>query len=130
MRPSLGGPSSPRYSFRDLVAARVVATLLEAGISSGRVRRALEYLHASGVDLASTRLVTDGTSVWACRDDGEVLDALRGGQLALFVAVDRLAAELGAEVLSFERERAAFVDSLAERGEVSDGGANEGRGGA
>ena len=52
------------------------------------------------------RLVTDGESVWACRDDGQILDALRHGQLALFVAVDRFADEVDAEVRDVRRRPA------------------------
>ena len=49
--------------------------------------------------------MSDGESVWACRDDGEILDALRHGQLALFVAVDRFADEVDAEVRAFDSDR-------------------------
>jgi DNA-binding transcriptional MerR regulator len=101
-----------RYSFRDLVALRIVASLLEAGLSLARIRRALRYLVEAGEDVAALSLVTDGESVWACRDDGQVLDALRHGQLALFVAVGRVAADVEAEVRSFDAERQAFVDEL------------------
>jgi DNA-binding transcriptional MerR regulator len=106
------GEGSDRYSFRDLVALRLVASLLEAGLSLARIRRALRYLVESGEDVAALSLVTDGESVWACRDDGQVLDALRHGQLALFVAVGRVAAEVEAEVGEFDAERQAFVDEL------------------
>ena len=109
---SLSASGSPQYSFSDLVALRVVASLLEAGLSLRRVRRALKFLSASGDELASLQLVTDGETVWACHDDGEVLDALRSGQLALFVAVDRVAAEVEAEVVTFRDERARFVHGL------------------
>jgi DNA-binding transcriptional MerR regulator len=108
--PGTDGPE--RYSFRDLVALRVVASLLEAGLSLGRIRRALRYLVESGEDVAALSIVTDGESVWACRDDGQVLDALRHGQLALFVAVGRVAAEVETEVGAFAAERQAFVDEL------------------
>jgi len=101
-----------RYSFRDLVALRVVRSLLDAGLSSIRVRAAVRWVRESGDDLADLRLVTDGRNVWACRDDGQILDALRAGQLALFVAVDQLAAEVDAEVRAFDSERAAFVEQL------------------
>jgi hypothetical protein len=57
-------------------------------------------------------MVTDGDHVWACRDDGQILDALRHGQLALFVAVDRMAAEVDAEVRAFAQDRQSFVDGL------------------
>jgi DNA-binding transcriptional MerR regulator len=109
-----------KYSFRDLVALRVVRSLLDAGLSSIRVRAALRWVRESGDDLADLRLVTDGQHVWACRDDGQILDALRAGQLALFVAVDRLAAEVNAEVRAFDEERAAFVERLA--GDVDEAG--------
>ena len=59
--------------------------------------------------------MTDGDTVWACRDDGQILDALRHGQLALFVAVDRFADEVEAEVRDFDADRDAFVAELHAR---------------
>ena len=76
------------------------------------MRAAVRWVRESGDELADLRLVTDGRNVWACRDDGQILDALRAGQLALFVAVDSLAAEVDAEVRAFDAERAAFVERL------------------
>ncbi len=113
MTPADDQRGAPRYSFRDLVAARVVGRLLEAGLPTGRIRRAARLLATSGEDLAGVRLVTDGSNVWACHDDGEILDALRAGQLALFVGVGDFAAEVEAEVRTFEADRRAFVDELA-----------------
>jgi DNA-binding transcriptional MerR regulator len=102
-----------RYTFTDLVALRVVRSLLDAGLPSARVRAAIEALRVEGDDdLARLRLVTDGRTVWSCHDDGQILDALAHGQLALFVAVDRVAADVGADVQEFEAERDAFVDGL------------------
>jgi DNA-binding transcriptional MerR regulator len=103
-----------RYSFRDLVALRVVRSLLDAGLSSTRVHAAVRWVRESGDDLADMRLITDGRTVWVCHDDGQILDALRAGQLALFVAVDSLAAEVDAEVRAFDAERAEFVEHLTE----------------
>jgi len=103
-----------RYAFRDLVALRVVRSLLDAGLSLTKVRRALSYLLASGEDVTGLRIVTDGDTVWACRDDGQILDALRQGQLALFVAVDHYAAEVSDEIAVFDAERRAFVERLHE----------------
>jgi DNA-binding transcriptional MerR regulator len=100
------------YSFRDLVALRAVRSLLDAGLSIARVRRALDELQRSGHDVAELRLITDGENVWACRDDGEILDALRHGQLALFLAVDRIAADVETEVRELSNERRSFVDRL------------------
>ena len=64
-----GGP----YSFRDLVALRVVRSLLDAGLPLARIRKALRALLDAGEDVAGLRMVTDGEHVWACRDDGQIL---------------------------------------------------------
>jgi DNA-binding transcriptional MerR regulator len=104
------------YAFRDLVALRVVRSLLDAGLSSTRTHAALRWVRESGDDLASLRIVTDGRNVWACHDDGQILDALHAGQLALFVAVDRVAADVDADVRAFDAERAAFVERLTDSG--------------
>ena len=85
VRPSVQGtggrPGVPRlYSFRDLVALRVVKSLLDGGMSLQRVRRSWEFLNKkAGMDqhLSEVKLVTDGQSIFKiCRLDGEVIDAL------------------------------------------------------
>src|SRR5512133_3829276 len=100
VRPSVqstgGRPGVPRlYSFRDLVALKVVKSLLDGGLSLQRVRRAWAYLNKkAGLDdhLSEGTLVTDGKSIWkVVRREGEVLDALRQGQMAFFVASDEVA---------------------------------------
>jgi len=106
------GPDGARYSFRDLIALRVVAALLDAGLSLARVRRAIRYLTESGDDLPGLRLLTDGDRVWACRSDGEILDALRAGQLVLFVDVEHFVGEVQARVLAFDAERQEFLASV------------------
>jgi hypothetical protein len=90
----------------------MIRSLLDAGLPLARIRRAVTELRSAGEEIAGLRMVTDGESVWACRDDGQILDALRHGQLALFVAVDRMAADVEAEVSAFSRERQSFVDEL------------------
>lgn len=121
VRPSVqrtgGRPGVPRlYSFRDLIALRVVKSLLDGGMSLQRVRRSWDYLNRrAGLDrhLAEVKLVTDGVSVFRiCRRDGEVLDALREGQLAFFVAIDEIATGVEANVAEFEQERDRFIRTL------------------
>ncbi len=115
-RTGLVVPVEGTYTFRDLVALRVVASLLDAGLSLTRVRAAVGYLVGSGEDVAGLRLVTDGDRVWACRDDGQILDALRRGQMALHVAVDSFVDEMDAEVRAFDAERSRFVEQLRAAG--------------
>jgi DNA-binding transcriptional MerR regulator len=114
-----GRPGVPRlYSFRDLVALKVVRSLLDGGMSLQRVRRSWEYLkRRGGLDrhLSEVKLVTDGVSIFRiCRRDGEVLDALREGQLAFFVAIDEIASGVEADVTEFRSDRERFIRTLRE----------------
>ena len=123
VRPSIqrtGGRSGvPRlYSFRDLIALRVVQSLLAGGMSLQRVRRAFEYLRRNaGLDghLSELKLITDGVSIFkVARKRGEIIDALRQGQMAFFVAIDEIARSMDAEVATFRRDRDQFVRALRE----------------
>jgi DNA-binding transcriptional MerR regulator len=121
VRPSIqqtgGRPGIPRmYAFRDLVALRVVKSLLDAGLSLQRVRRAWDFLNRkAGLDqhLSEVKLVTDGKTVFrVVRREGEVLDALRQGQLAFFVAIDEVTRQVSEEVAEFRNDRQQFLRSL------------------
>ncbi|SRR6266540_1061944 len=123
VRPSVqrtgGRPGVPRlYDFRDLISLKVVKSLLDGGMSLQRVRRAYEFLkRRAGLDeqLSGVKLVTDGVSIFKiCRKEGEVLDALREGQMAFFVAIDELARSVDAGVSEFRRDRDQFVRALRE----------------
>jgi DNA-binding transcriptional MerR regulator len=112
-----GRPGVPRmYSFRDLVALRVVKSLLDGGMSLQRVRRAWDYLNKRArldEHLAEVRLVTDGKSIFkVVRREGEVLDALRQGQMAFFVAIDEVTRQVSDEVAEFRRDRDQFLRAL------------------
>jgi len=123
VRPSVqqtgGRPGVPRmYSFRDLVALKVVKSLLDGGVSLQRVRRAWEYLNRKAKldqHLAEVKLVTDGKSVFkVVRREGEVLDALRQGQMAFFVAIDEVTRQVSDNVAEFRRDRDQFLRALRE----------------
>ncbi len=104
------------YSFRDLVALRVVRSLLDNGMSLQRVRRAWDYLRREGQmdnHLSEIKLVTDGQTIFrVSSDEGEILDALREGQLSFFVAIDQIAREVEDDVTRFELDRDRFLSML------------------
>lgn len=104
------------YSFRDLIALRVVRSLLDNGMSLQRVRRAWDYLRREGGmedQLSDVKLVTDGQTIFrVSNDDGELMDALREGQLAFFVAIDEIAREVEEDVTRFELDRDIFLTML------------------
>jgi len=104
------------YSFRDLVALRVVKSLLDGGMSLQRVRRAWEYLNKKAhldEHLSEVKLVTDGQSIFkVVRKEGEVLDALRKGQMAFFVAIDEITRSVDGGVTQFREDRERFLRAL------------------
>lgn len=121
VRPTLqrtgGRPGRRRlYAFRDLVALRVVKSLLDNGMSLQRVRRAWDYLRRTADmerHLAEVRLITDGHSIFrVASNDGEVIDALRDGQLAFFVAIGEITREVAEDVTRFELDRDQFLEML------------------
>ena len=119
-----GRPGVPRlYSFRDLVALRVVKSLLDGGMSLQRVRRSWAFLNKrAGLDkhLSEVQLVTDGQSIFKiCRRDGEVMDALKEGQMAFFVAIDDIATGVDSNVRTFQDDRDKFVRALREAAAVT-----------
>ncbi len=121
VRPSVqatgGRPGVRRlYSFRDLIQLKVVKSLLDGGMSLQRVRRAYDYLRKkAGLNehLSEVKLVTDGKSVFQIgRDDGEILDALKEGQMAFFLALDSVARSVGDKVSEYLYDRQEFITAL------------------
>lgn len=104
------------YSFRDLVALKVVKALLDGGMSLQKVRRAYKYLRErADLDehLSEVKLITDGQSIFrVARNDGEVLDALRQGQMSFFLAIDQLTRNLDQGVAEYLRDREEFIETL------------------
>jgi DNA-binding transcriptional MerR regulator len=104
------------YSFRDLIALKCVRSLLDGGMSLQRVRRAYTYLRKkAGLEqhLSELKLVTDGQSIFKiCRNDGEVLDALKEGQMAFFLALDDVARSVDERVAEFLYDREEFITAL------------------
>ena len=90
-------------------------------MSLQRVRRAYEYLRKkAGLEehLSEVKLITDGQSIFrVAKDDGEILDALRQGQMSFFVAIDQITRNLDQGVAEFLRDREEFVETLKLAGE-------------
>jgi purine nucleoside permease len=94
----------------------VVKSLLDNGMSVQRVRRAWDYLRRTAdMDghLASVKLVTDGQTIFrVAQDEDELLDALRQGQLAFFVAINEIAVAVEEDITRFELDRDKFLGML------------------
>jgi DNA-binding transcriptional MerR regulator len=85
LRPSLadaqGSGTQRRYSFRDLVALKVIKSLIDGGLSLQTARKAIDYLRDHlGEDLASASLVIEGSSSVLARTGDDIIDLVRNGQ--------------------------------------------------
>jgi DNA-binding transcriptional MerR regulator len=100
------------YSFRDLVALKMIRSLLDGGMSLQKVRRAYAHLRRRGQldeQLSGVKLVTDGRSVFEISaDEKRVADLLREGQLAFSLAMDRVAENVNGRIY----DRRNFVSAL------------------
>jgi DNA-binding transcriptional MerR regulator len=99
------------YSFRDLIAIRVVSDLRARGIDVRHMRKVVDYLRKrKGLDvtasdvLASTILVTDGHDVYEIDGDARVSTLRHPDQSVLMVPLGRLVAKIKADA---EHVRAA-----------------------
>jgi DNA-binding transcriptional MerR regulator len=128
LRPSLadaaGSGTQRRYSYRDLVALKVIKSLLDGGLSLQTARKAIEYLRDHlGEDLASASLVLDGSRSVLVRTGEDIVDVVRQGQGVLnIVPLAGLVEQLEASI--HEIAPAADADeSPARRRRAAGGGA-------
>lgn len=125
IRGARGSGSQRLYSFKDILVLKIVKRLLDTGISLQNIRLAVDKLRDRGVsDLAEITLVSDGTTVYECRSNEEVIDLLGGGQGVFGIAVPGIMKELTGDISSFPSERidenfdvepVNFQDELAAR---------------
>jgi DNA-binding transcriptional MerR regulator len=98
------------YSYRDLVIARIVQNLLDAGLELGRLKEGLRKLqrseHWSKMDLRP--LATDGKSLFFPEDGDTLLDLTRHGQLTFAFVLDMSAARREVEQQMTEEQLARF----------------------
>lgn len=105
VRPSVaqanGSGTQRRYAFRDIVECKVIKQMLDVGIELRSARKAIESLRAYDKDLASARIVIDGSSVMLADSDDAVIDLMRRGQGVLsIVAIEPLEATVTEAVRS------------------------------
>ena len=106
------------YSFRDLVAFKMVCALLDAGMSLQQVRRAFSYLRKKErleEHLSAVKLMSDGASIYEVgNSEGFIYDALREGQMAFFTTIDELVKNADGRVPGYLYDRERFIAALNE----------------
>lgn len=110
VREAEGYGSVRLYSFTDLVQMKVAKTLMGKGITLQKIRKSITYLKKNMPDiekpLSELRFLTDGTTVFVItRDDKQIVDTLKKGQLVFSIALGDLIEELRGQVIDIEKER-------------------------
>jgi predicted RNase H-like HicB family nuclease/DNA-binding transcriptional MerR regulator len=100
IRKASGRGSRRVYSFEDLVALRVVAGLLGAGVSLKTVRRAVGYLQRhTDRPLSTLALIPKARSVFVLTEDrSKMIEASSHGQVVITIEVEPIVKTLRAEV--------------------------------
>lgn len=110
VREAAGYGSVRLYSFNDLVQMKVARTLMDKGITLQKIRKSITYLKKNMPDvekpLSELRFLTDGNTVFVItRDDKQIVDTLKKGQLVFSIALGDLIEELLGKVIDIEKQR-------------------------
>ena len=118
VRGASGSGTQRLYSFRDVLVLKLVKNLLDTGVSLQQIRTAVEELRASGInELAGITLMSDGSRVYLCTTQDEVIDLLGRGQGVFGIAVGRVLREVEATLVNIHADSLAEIDELASRRE-------------
>ncbi|HEU0103578.1 MAG TPA: MerR family transcriptional regulator [Mycobacteriales bacterium] len=112
VREAAGSGTKRLYSFRDILVLKIVKKLLDAGVSLQNIRTAIATLRDRGVeDLAQMTLMSDGTTVYECSSNDEVLDLVQGGQAVFAIAVGHQVRDVQGSLARLPGERAQGADA-------------------
>jgi DNA-binding transcriptional MerR regulator len=107
VREAAGSGTQRLYAFRDILVLKIVKKLLDAGVSLPNIRTAISTLRDRGVeDLAQMTLMSDGTTVYECSSNDEVLDLVQGGQAVFAIAVGHQVRDVQGTLAQLPGERA------------------------
>lgn len=110
--PARGSGTQRLYSYRDLLELKVVKRLRDAGLSLQRIERAFRYIREHlDQDTAELRIFSDGTKVYACRSNDEVIDLLDSGQVVFGFALGRVFDELDGSIADLRAEPRSGIDA-------------------
>lgn len=127
--PSSGSGSRRLYSFKDIVILTVAKKLLDTGVNLNNVTAALNYLESRSVDqLESAIVMCDGTNIFECDDDAEMIALMKNGHAIFGISVGVLWHEISqalqneesveqkhSEQPTISQHHISSIDQLAER---------------
>jgi DNA-binding transcriptional MerR regulator len=122
VRGASGSGTQRLYGFRDILVLRVVKRLIDTGVSLPNIRAAVDHLaDRTGEDLASLTIMSDGASIYECRNADEVVDLVRGGQGVFGIAVGSVWREVEGTLatLPAEKPEGGIVEPPSARDELA-----------
>lgn len=111
------------YSFKDLVLIKAIKRLIDAGMSLQKIREAIEYVRGAMTEDPSelTLIATEGTIlVFGPGEESRLIDALKGGQISLSIALRPLYDELQKSVSELEKAKSRHPSTAGREGAPPD----------
>lgn len=87
------------FSWDDLLEIKLIASLLQAGVSLKSIRKGLEINKAlANMKFSTATLVTDGKSLFRVENNSkEIIDLLHSGQMVMGIFIPRILEQLNAQ---------------------------------
>ncbi len=91
-----GGSGTQRlYSFTDVLELKAIKRMEDMGLSLQKIRKAVKSLNELLQKRPhSVNLASDGNTMYAYEDDGQLIDLVKKGQAAFFIPLGELRTEL------------------------------------
>jgi len=118
IRTAEGSGTQRLYSFRDILMLKVIKKLIDAGISLQQIRLAIDHLRSRGnIDMTAITLISDGTSVFECTEDNEIIDLVKGGQAMFAIALSGVWHDIEGTLVTLPTSapNQVWTDELSER---------------
>lgn len=114
IRGAAGSGSARLYGFKDILVLKIVKRLLDTGVSLQNIRTAVTHLRERGVDdLARITLMSDGSSIYECTNNEEIIDLLQGGQGVFGIAIGKVWNEVEGSLSHLQAENLIDGNGLA-----------------
>tara|TARA_B100000131_G_scaffold172764_1_gene166937 strand:- start:5211 stop:5663 length:453 start_codon:yes stop_codon:yes gene_type:complete len=103
LRSIKGSGHHREYSFEDLLKVKIVKNLRDAGMSLQKIRKALislEQIMKTETNYSDITVVSDGTSIYASKNEDEFIDILKRGQAVFGISLGPVTKEIEKVVIN------------------------------
>ena len=107
LRSIKGSGHHREYSFEDLLKIKIVKNLRDAGMSLQKIRKALQSLEQimkTETNYSDITVVSDGTSIYASKNENEFIDILKKGQAVFGISLGPVTEEIEKVVIDLMPE--------------------------